>query len=163
MTKPIRTADDLPRDHWIARQLPAGTSLRSYAEDEAISVLTSAVQDALDRAGVSRAEAARLLGTTRSNVSQALNGSSNMTLRTLGGLLWCAGKQAAALRLDDIGAAPVLEQWPTVSSGTFVVHTAALPRPVTAQVPLNDAYPKPSNISVYAPRVSQGTFRYMVN
>lgn len=99
----IRFSDDLPSDHWIAQQLPSGTSLRTFAEDEAISNLTSAVQAALDRSGVTRAEVADLLGTTRSYVSQVLNGSTNMTLRTLGALLWAAGQQVGGLRLEALG------------------------------------------------------------
>jgi transcriptional regulator with XRE-family HTH domain len=104
MTKRIiRTSNDLPGNHWIARQLPAGTSLRPYAEDEAISSLTSAAQDALNEAGLSRTEIARLLGTTKSYVSQVLNGSTNMTLRTLGALFWAAGRQVRAVQTVAVG------------------------------------------------------------
>lgn len=104
MTKAlVRTSDDLPKNHWMARQLPPGTSLRAYAEDEAISVLTSAVQEALDDAGITRAEIAEQLGTTRSYVSQVLNGSTNMTLKTLGALCWVAGRQVTELRSVPLG------------------------------------------------------------
>lgn len=104
MTKPIHTSDDLAHEHWLARQLPQGTSLRGYTEDRAISILTRAVQDAIDDAGISRSEVARLLGTTKSYVSQVLNGSTNMTLKTLGALLWAAGRQVSDLRSQPIGA-----------------------------------------------------------
>lgn len=100
----IHTSDDLAADHWMARQLPRGISLRPFAEDEAISVLTSAVQDAIEDAGLTRSDVARLLGTTKSYVSQVLNGSTNMTLKTLGALLWACGLQVGALRTDVLGA-----------------------------------------------------------
>ncbi len=89
----------------MARHLPPGVSLRPYAQDEAVSVLTSAVQKAIDDAGLSRADVARLLGTTKSYVSQVLNGSTNMTLKTLGAFLWAAGRQVSALKTDTLGAA----------------------------------------------------------
>lgn len=105
MTKPlVRTSDDLPPNHWIRRQLPRGTSLRAFAEDEAISALTSAVQSTIDDAGLTRAEVARVLGTTKSYISQVLNGSTNMTLKTLGALLWAAGREVAELRTTELGA-----------------------------------------------------------
>lgn len=93
----VRTSDDLAPDHWMARQLPAGVSLRAYGEDEAISNITNAVQVAIDETGLTRAEIARLLGTTKSYVSQVLNGSTNMTLKTLGALLWACGRQVTEL------------------------------------------------------------------
>lgn len=99
----IRTSDDLPRDHWIARQLPPNTSLRAYAEDEAISVLTTAAQDAIEHAGLSRKDVADALGTTKSYVSQVLNGSTNMTLKTFGALLWVCGRQVTAIKTEPIG------------------------------------------------------------
>src|SRR5438309_2540535 len=123
MTKRIiRTSNDLPSDHWIVRQLPAGTSLRPYAEDETISTLTSAVQDALDDAGLSRSEVARLLGTTKSYVSQVLNGSTNMTLKTFGALMWAAGRQVVGLRTAEIGT----EEQPSLAIGNVVSVGSAL-------------------------------------
>jgi hypothetical protein len=101
----IRISSDLPADHWIARQLPAGTSLRGYAEDRAVSILTGAMLDAVEDAGITRAEIARVLGTTKSYVSQVLNGNTNMTLKTLGALLWAAGRQVEDLRFDILGSA----------------------------------------------------------
>lgn len=100
----IRTSDDLPKNHWMAAQLPAGTSLRGYAEDRAVSLLTRAVINAIEKAGLSRTDIANALGTTKSWVSQVLNGSTNMTLKTLGALFWAAGRQVTELRDDVLGA-----------------------------------------------------------
>jgi predicted XRE-type DNA-binding protein len=99
----VRTSSDLKPEHWMARQLPPGTSLRGYAEDRAISALTRVVQEAIDNAGLSRADVARVLGTTKSYISQVLNGSTNMTLKTLGALLWATGRQVAELRTEAVG------------------------------------------------------------
>jgi predicted XRE-type DNA-binding protein len=120
----VRTSSDLEAGHWMARQLPPDTSLRGYAEDRAISVLTRVVQEAIDNAGLSRAEVARVLGTTKSYISQVLNGSTNMTLKTLGALLWVAGRQVAELRTQVVGA----EDRPSVQVTAFVMQTAVTNR-----------------------------------
>jgi transcriptional regulator with XRE-family HTH domain len=100
----IRTSSDLPDDHWMARQLPPNTSLRGYAEDRAVSMLASVAIQAIEEAGLTRAEVARLLGTTRGYVSQVLNGSTNMTLKTFGALLWAAGRQVASVSTEPVGS-----------------------------------------------------------
>lgn len=100
----IRTTADLPNNHWLSRDVPQGTSLRPYAEDRAVAVLTGAVLDAIENAGITRVELARLLGTTKSYVSQVLNGSTNMTLKTLGALMWAAGRQVQSLESAPMGA-----------------------------------------------------------
>ena len=138
----IRTSNDLPRNHWIARQLPAGTSLRSYAEDEAITVLTSAVHDALNAAGLSRAEIADLLGTTRSYVTQVLSGSTNMTLRTLGALLWASGQQVAQLRVEPLGTMANARPWTganAVPQGFLQLHEGGV-QVRTSATPQHPAY-----------------------
>lgn len=106
MTKRIvRTSSDLPVGHWMRRQLPDETPLRPYAEDRAVSILTGAVVDAIENAGMTRAEVARALGTTKSYVSQVLNGTTNMTLKTLGALFWVAGRQVEDVFTAPMGAA----------------------------------------------------------
>jgi len=62
------------------------------------------VLDAIDNSGLSRSEVAEALGTTKSYISQVLNGATNMTLKTLGALLWASGQQVAELRTEAIGA-----------------------------------------------------------
>lgn len=104
MTKRLtRIVRDLPEGHWICRHAPAHASLRPYAEDRAVSILTGAVIDCIENAGISRAEVARTLGTTKSYISQVLNGSTNMTLKTIGALLWACGQQVLALRSAPMG------------------------------------------------------------
>ena len=66
-------------------------------------MLLRAVQEAMDEAKISRAEMAVLLGTSRSNVSQLLDGSRNMTAKTLAGLLWACGRQVRGLHTEEIG------------------------------------------------------------
>ena len=101
--KVVRTRDDLPPGHWLRRQLPAGASLRTYAEERAIINLTRFVNQAAEASDLSRAELANLLGTSRSFVSQVLNGSANMTLKTFGALLWAVGQQVSGVKTEVLG------------------------------------------------------------
>jgi predicted XRE-type DNA-binding protein len=101
--KLVRFSDDLPRRHWIARQLLPGTSLRSYAEEGAISHLVSFAAAAIDACGMTRKEVAELLGTTKGNVSQLLNGSRNMTVKSFGALLWACGWEVDAITVIPVG------------------------------------------------------------
>jgi len=104
MPKRVRYREDLPAGHWLARQLPKGASLRTYAEERSIISLTTSIQTAIEASGLSRAEIAAVLGCSRAFVSQILNGSSNMTLKTLGALLWAIGQQVQSLQLEPLGS-----------------------------------------------------------
>lgn len=99
----VRFREDLPAGHWLARQLPKGASLRTYAEERAVLNVARAVHDAIEESGLSRANIAELLGTSRSFVSQTLNGSRNMTLKTLGALMWATGQQVKSLDIEPLG------------------------------------------------------------
>jgi predicted XRE-type DNA-binding protein len=123
----VRTSSDLPSDHWMAQQLPADTSLRGYAEDRAVSLLTRAAIEAIEDAGLSRAEVARVLGTTKSYVSQVLNGSTNMTLKTLGALFWVAGREVDELRTAVMGGVKPQETRTATATTIAVVSTVSAP------------------------------------
>jgi transcriptional regulator with XRE-family HTH domain len=77
--------------------------LRTYAEERAIINLTRFVNQAAEASDLSRAELANLLGTSRSFVSQVLNGSANMTLKTFGALLWAVGQQVSGVKTEVLG------------------------------------------------------------
>jgi predicted XRE-type DNA-binding protein len=110
----VHTTADLKPGHWLSRQLPAGASLRGYAEDRAIATITRSVQQTINEAGLSRSDLARLLGTTKSYVSQVLNGSTNMTLKTLGALLWASGHQVVGLEHEQLGNVRKIEGSPVI-------------------------------------------------
>lgn len=77
--------------------------MRTYAEERAIINLTRFVNQAVESSDLSRAELANLLGTSRSFVSQVLNGSANMTLKTFGALLWAVGQQVSGVKTEVLG------------------------------------------------------------
>jgi len=77
------------------------------------------VSDALARAmvenGLSKADLAEKLGTSRAHITQVLSGSRNMTLRTVADLAWACNQRAEirmeALRQDEPrGGRPLFEE-----------------------------------------------------
>ena len=80
---------------WIERQTASPESRRLYEEERLILWATEAVAEAMANQGLTRAELAEALGTSRPNVTQLLSGSRNMTLRTLAALAHACGARAA--------------------------------------------------------------------
>lgn len=56
---------------------------RLFQQEELILDVTESICDVMDKANVSRKELADMMGTSKSNITQLLNGSRNMTLRKL--------------------------------------------------------------------------------
>ncbi len=80
---------------WIERQTASPESRRLYEEERLILWATEAVAKAMANQGLTRAQLAGALGTSRPNVTQLLSGSRNMTLRTLAALAHACGARAA--------------------------------------------------------------------
>ena len=102
----ILFSDELPRDHWLARQLPGHISLREYAEERAILAAARIAETAMNDAHVSRGMLAERLGASKAFVSQILNGSRNMTMRTLGSILWACGQELQDVFVRPFGYVP---------------------------------------------------------
>jgi transcriptional regulator with XRE-family HTH domain len=67
---------------------------RLVAQEGLILEATEEVWAALERSGKSKADLARLLGTSKANVTQLLKGSRNLTLRTLADIASALGYTA---------------------------------------------------------------------
>ena len=80
---------------WIERQTASPESRRLYEEERLILWATEAVAEAMANQGLTRAQLAEALGTSRPNVTQLLSGSRNMTLRTLAAVAHACGARAA--------------------------------------------------------------------
>ncbi len=76
---------------WIEQQTASPESRRLYEEERLILWATEAVAEAMANQGLTRAQLAEALGTSRPNVTQLLSGSRNMTLRTLAALAHACG------------------------------------------------------------------------
>lgn len=88
---------------WLERELPNEEDQRDYAQERAIVGVTESVVCAMDEAGLNQTEIAARIGKSRGHVSRLLDGTRNMTLRSLADMLWACGKEVSDLRLSPLG------------------------------------------------------------
>lgn len=113
------------RINWLKDELPDPADQREYAKQRCILVITEAIGEAMERAGLTRADVARQLGTNRSHVTKLLNGTHNMTLHSLSDLLWACGQEVEDLDLVDLG---VIETVLTSADEWVTLEAAAEPK-----------------------------------
>lgn len=87
--------------NWLESELPDPKDQREYAQERCIVAITEALGAAMERASINRTELAKKLGVSKSHVSQLFAGR-NLTLRTIGDVLWACG-----LEVNDIEVAPL--------------------------------------------------------
>jgi transcriptional regulator with XRE-family HTH domain len=92
--------------------------LEAYMETQRLAVMaTSAIEDAMEAAQLSRSQVAERLGISRSRVTKVLEGETNMTLKTLAqfglacGVVW-QFVGVSASDLSDVVTAPVSLELP---------------------------------------------------
>ncbi len=76
------------------------TNQRLFAEESLIVDAAEEIWAAMERKGITKADLAGLLGTSKANITQLLNGSRNMTLRTLADISFALGHKIS-LRLSE--------------------------------------------------------------
>ena len=109
---------------WLERELPDPNDQREYAQERCIVAITEAIGEAMERAGVNRTQLAERLGVTKGHVSNLLSGAHNMTLRSLGDLLWACDLEVVDLKLAPLGVVYVPMEEPCAPDES--------PSPVTA-------------------------------
>ena len=67
-------------EHWTQQ---SDTNVKLVARERLIAEVTEAIWQAMEEAGVNKADLASRMGATKGYISQVLGGSRNMTLRTL--------------------------------------------------------------------------------
>lgn len=83
-----------PNERWASRNEATDDALRE-SERERLALWTlDAIAELMQEAGISKADIARKLGTSRSHVTQVFAGSRNPTLSTIADLAWACGKRA---------------------------------------------------------------------
>jgi len=107
---------------WIERQTATPEARREYEQERLVLWTTERIAELMQQAGVSRADLARLLGTSRANVTGLMSGERNMTLRTLADLCFALGYRAE-LRLEP------LREGEFIGTPVHVVQADAEPRP----------------------------------
>lgn len=119
----------MANEAWIKRQTESPEARKRYEEERLILWTTETIWQAMDDRGLTRAELAERLGTSRSNITQLLSGSRNMTLRSLAALAHACGLRAGVCLEDltDSVYTPVEEQTIHVSPLRAVTFVEAFP------------------------------------
>jgi transcriptional regulator with XRE-family HTH domain len=86
---------------WIHRRTATPEDHRLYEQERLVLWVSEALARAMAENGLSKADLAEKLGTSRAHITQVLSGSRNMTLRTVADLAW-ACNQRAEIRLEAL-------------------------------------------------------------
>lgn len=96
---------------WIEHQTGTPEARREYEQERLVVWATDALYEAMEEAGLSKAELAKRIGTSRAYVTQAFSGTRNMTLRTLADFAWACDSRFVVsiepLRTGEFVCAPV--------------------------------------------------------
>ena len=102
---------------WINRQTESNEARRSYERERFTVWALEEIAEAMQQNGLSKADLARALGTSRAHITQALSGSRNVTVATLADLAWASGIRLCVkkepLRNGDFISSPVMVVEPT--------------------------------------------------
>lgn len=150
----------MSNEAWIRRQTESREARRRYEEERLILWTTEAIWKAMDDQGISRAELAERLGTSRANVTQLLSGTRNMTLRSLAALAHACGLRAdvdftdltdsAFTELDDttVGASTggrLIADWiaPVLDEGDYELPLSASGNDIAYEPDVDNSSPAP--------------------
>jgi transcriptional regulator with XRE-family HTH domain len=107
-----------------------------FAEEELIVDAAEEIWSAMDKAKVTKSELAERLGKSKAFVSQVLNGSRNMTLRSLADIAYCIGFRVQV----SLQVRTAHEAWGQISGalvapfGKPYLASASVPQPVAEPV-----------------------------
>lgn len=92
---------------------------REVLEESALAMAQATIQNAIDEAGISRADLARSMGRPRSFISTMLSGSHNLTIRTMSRALAACGFE---IRFQHV---PIVWNWKTETAIPSEEHLPA--------------------------------------
>jgi antitoxin component HigA of HigAB toxin-antitoxin module len=92
---------------WLVEATPDSADQREYAEQLAIVRGIECISEAIEASGLSRSEVAEKLGCHKSIVTRILNGPQNMTLATLGAVLWACDRELGEFMSTPLGESPI--------------------------------------------------------
>ncbi len=116
---------------WLVSHLPDPKDQRDYARQKAVAAISSTIERAMKSANLNRVAVAEKLGWEKSQVSRALRGTHNMTIFTLGDLLWACDLEVENFdrAVAPLGVVEVLiddnEAW--AQTATMVYHPSRSP------------------------------------
>lgn len=127
---------------WTQRQSLTLEDRRLYEQERLTLWATELISEAMDDGQISKADLARLLGTSRANVTALLSGQRNMTLRTLADVA-CVLDQRVSVTLEPLRV------------GDFVSTAARIHRPAQSRVTVSEQQDtEPQNVADYGERGS---------
>lgn len=95
---------------WMARLTDTLEKRRSFEQELAVFNATELLSGVMEERGMTKADLARLLGTSRANVTNMLSGRRNLTVRTLADVAAVLGVRVKfepeALRLGEFVMTP---------------------------------------------------------
>lgn len=98
---------------------------RSYEQERLLVDAAELICEGMASAGLTKADVARMLGSSRAHVTQLLAGSRNMTLRSLADLTWSCGFRVG-LSLQPTHDALLDDGWEPSCSHPFRAATPLL-------------------------------------
>jgi len=81
-------ARDQSNSAWIARQTATPADRREYEQERLIAWIFEVLAESMETQGLTKADLARALNTSRAHITQLFSGQRNATLRTLADLAW---------------------------------------------------------------------------
>jgi hypothetical protein len=97
-------SSSMHRVNTLKQHLRSDLERRVFAQETCMLTVTMALVRALESKGITRTALAERIERTPGFVSQVLNGSRNMTLKTMADILWACG-----LQLHDLETCPIGE------------------------------------------------------
>src|SRR5688572_28831019 len=89
--------------NWLAEHLPDPEQQKEYARQKCVEAVAARIEILMEEAGLSQADLAAKLGKSQSQVSRLLSGAHNMTLFTLGEVLWACNRELRTLEDIPLG------------------------------------------------------------
>jgi transcriptional regulator with XRE-family HTH domain len=90
-------------ERWVTE---SEENAKLVAQELLITEVTETIWEAMEEAGINKTELANRMGATKGYISQVLNGSRNMTLRTLSDICCALGRKptiAVEAKADNTG------------------------------------------------------------
>jgi predicted XRE-type DNA-binding protein len=104
--------------NWLDRELPDPNDQREYARERCIVAITEALGEAIENAGLTNAQLARLLNVTAPRVNHILS-DRNLTLKTVADVLWACKLEVNGIQSERLG----VSRMPIHECGEYLSHT----------------------------------------
>lgn len=99
----------VPNGAWADRQECTEEARREYERERLILWTLDSLAELVADSGMSKADVARKLNTSRAHITQVFSGSRNATLNTVSDLAWSCGKRAV-VRFEPLRSGQFISQ-----------------------------------------------------